>query len=50
MSIGTVDPIGTADRLLGRAIERSMVAHHRRRLRCLGRLDALDPHPHDSPW
>src|SRR4051812_8195999 len=45
-----VDPIGTADRLLGRGIERSMQAHHRRRLRRLGNLDALDP-PHDGrPW
>jgi phosphatidylserine/phosphatidylglycerophosphate/cardiolipin synthase-like enzyme len=45
-----MDPIGTADRLLGRAIERSMVAHHRRRLRRLGRLDALNPRPDGSAW
>jgi hypothetical protein len=36
-----VDPIGTADRLIGRAIERSMVAHHRHRLRRLGRFDVM---------
>lgn len=47
---GNVDPIGTADRLLGRAIERSMVAHHRHRLRRLGRLDALDPPQDASSW
>jgi phosphatidylserine/phosphatidylglycerophosphate/cardiolipin synthase-like enzyme len=45
-----VDPIGTADRLIGGAIERSMVAHHRHRLRRLGRLEALEPVPDDSPW
>ena len=45
-----MDPIGTADRLLGRAIERSMVAHHRRRLRRLGRLDVLEPRQDASPW
>ena len=48
--IGSVDPIGTADRLLGRAIERSMAAHHRHRLRRLGRLDALEPRQDVSPW
>jgi phosphatidylserine/phosphatidylglycerophosphate/cardiolipin synthase-like enzyme len=45
-----VEPIGTTDRMLGRAIERSMVAHHRHRLRRLGRLDALDPRQDASPW
>src|SRR5215218_4854629 len=45
-----VPAIDVADRLLGRAIERSMAAHHRLRLRRLGRLDALEP-PHDgSLW
>jgi phosphatidylserine/phosphatidylglycerophosphate/cardiolipin synthase-like enzyme len=44
-----VDPLGTADRLLGRSIERSLAAHHRHRLRRLGRLDALAP-PDGSPW
>jgi phosphatidylserine/phosphatidylglycerophosphate/cardiolipin synthase-like enzyme len=43
-----VDPLGNADLLLGRAVERSLVAHHRYRLRRLGRLDALDPD--GSPW
>src|SRR5215208_5997588 len=46
----TLDPIGTADRVLGGAIERSMSAHHRYRLRRLGRLDALQPPPDGSPW
>src|SRR5829696_7504341 len=46
----TVDPIGTADRVLGGAIERSMSAHHRYRLRRLGRLDALQPPRDGSPW
>jgi len=45
-----LDPIGTADRVLGGAIERSMSAHHRYRLRRLGRLDALQPPPDGSPW
>ena len=45
-----MDPMGTADRLLGTAIERSMVAHHRHRLRRLGRLDALEPQQEASPW
>jgi phosphatidylserine/phosphatidylglycerophosphate/cardiolipin synthase-like enzyme len=45
-----VDPIGAADLLLGRAVERSMAAHHRHRLRRLGRLDALEPCDDDSPW
>jgi len=45
-----VDPIGAADRLLGRTIERSMVAHHRHRLRRLGRSYALDPPQDASPW
>jgi phosphatidylserine/phosphatidylglycerophosphate/cardiolipin synthase-like enzyme len=45
-----VDPIGTADRLIGRAIERSMVAHHRHRLRRLGRFDVLEPRQDASPW
>src|SRR3954468_20283131 len=38
-----VRPIDTADLLLGRTIERSMGAHHRYRLRRLGRLEALRP-------
>jgi phosphatidylserine/phosphatidylglycerophosphate/cardiolipin synthase-like enzyme len=41
--------IDTADRGLGRAIERSMTLHHRRRLRRLGRLEALAP-PGDGLW
>jgi phosphatidylserine/phosphatidylglycerophosphate/cardiolipin synthase-like enzyme len=45
-----VRPIETADLLLGRAIERSMGAHHRRRLRRLGRLEALGPPDDRSPW
>jgi phosphatidylserine/phosphatidylglycerophosphate/cardiolipin synthase-like enzyme len=45
-----VRSIEAADRLLGRAVERSMVAHHRRRLRRLGRLDALEPPDDGSPW
>jgi phosphatidylserine/phosphatidylglycerophosphate/cardiolipin synthase-like enzyme len=39
-----------ADRLLGGAVERSMEAHHRYRLRRLGRLDALQPPDDGSPW
>jgi phosphatidylserine/phosphatidylglycerophosphate/cardiolipin synthase-like enzyme len=42
--------IEAADGLLGRAIERSMVAHHRHRLKRLGRLDALEPPDDGSPW
>ena len=45
-----MDPIGAADRMLGRAIERSMVAHHRHRLRRLGRSYALEPPKDASPW
>jgi phosphatidylserine/phosphatidylglycerophosphate/cardiolipin synthase-like enzyme len=45
-----VGPVETADLMLGRAIERSMVAHHRYRLRRLGRLDALDPPDDGSLW
>src|SRR5215218_4925041 len=45
-----VDPIGTADRLVGRGIEQSMAAHHRRRLRRLGRLEALEPPDDGSLW
>ena len=43
-------PIDAADVLIGSAVERSMAAHHRRRLRRLGRLDALDPPQDGSPW
>ena len=45
-----MDPIGAADRLLGRAIERSLEGHHRLRLRRLGRLEALQPPDDGSPW
>ena len=45
-----MDPIGAGDRLLGRAIERAMVAHHRRRLRRLGRSYALQPRQDAWPW
>jgi phosphatidylserine/phosphatidylglycerophosphate/cardiolipin synthase-like enzyme len=45
-----MDPIAAADRFLGSAIERSMVAHHRYRLRRLGRLEALEPPDDGSPW
>jgi phosphatidylserine/phosphatidylglycerophosphate/cardiolipin synthase-like enzyme len=45
-----VHPIEAADSLLGRAVERSMAAHHRRRLRRLGRPEALAPRDHGSPW
>jgi phosphatidylserine/phosphatidylglycerophosphate/cardiolipin synthase-like enzyme len=45
-----VDVLGAADRTLGRAIERSLEAHHRYRLRRLGRLEALDPPDDGSPW
>jgi phosphatidylserine/phosphatidylglycerophosphate/cardiolipin synthase-like enzyme len=44
-----VDPIGTVDAVLGRAVERALVAHHRYRLRRLRRLDALEPRD-GSPW
>jgi phosphatidylserine/phosphatidylglycerophosphate/cardiolipin synthase-like enzyme len=45
-----VDPLSAADLLLGRSIERSLAAHHRHRLRRLGRLDALEPPADGSPW
>src|SRR3954462_11672947 len=45
-----VDPLGTVDRGLGRAIERSMTLHHAWRLRRLGRLEALRPPDDGSPW
>jgi len=45
-----VDPIEAVDRMLGSAVERSMAAHHRYRLRRLGRLDALEPGDDGSPW
>jgi phosphatidylserine/phosphatidylglycerophosphate/cardiolipin synthase-like enzyme len=34
----------------GRVSDRSIVAHHRRRLRRLGRLEALAPADDASPW
>jgi phosphatidylserine/phosphatidylglycerophosphate/cardiolipin synthase-like enzyme len=45
-----VDVLGAADVLIGRAIERSLEAHHRYRLRRLGRLEAVDPPDDGSPW
>ena len=45
-----MDPIAASDRMIGRAVERSMIAHHRRRLRKLDRLEALDPPDDGSPW
>jgi phosphatidylserine/phosphatidylglycerophosphate/cardiolipin synthase-like enzyme len=45
-----VGPIETADLLLGRTIERSMGAHHRYRLRRLGRLEALRPPADGTLW
>jgi phosphatidylserine/phosphatidylglycerophosphate/cardiolipin synthase-like enzyme len=45
-----VQPIEVADSLLGRALERSMAAHHRYRLRRLGRLHALEPSDDGSLW
>src|SRR4051794_5386159 len=45
-----MDPLGNADLLLGRAVERSLVAHHRYRLRRLGRLDALEPASGGPSW
>ena len=45
-----MDPLGTVDRGLGRAIERSMALHHTWRLRRLGRLEALRPPDDGSPW
>jgi len=45
-----VHSIETADVLLGRALERSMAAHHRHRLRRLGRLEALEPGDDGVPW
>jgi phosphatidylserine/phosphatidylglycerophosphate/cardiolipin synthase-like enzyme len=38
-----VDVLARADAALGDTLERAMIAHHRRRLRRLGRLDALIP-------
>ena len=43
-------PLEAADAFLGRAVERSMAAHHRYRLRRLGRLEALEPANDGSPW
>jgi phosphatidylserine/phosphatidylglycerophosphate/cardiolipin synthase-like enzyme len=45
-----VDPIEAVDRRLGNAVERAMSAHHRHRLRRLGRLEALAPPDDGSPW
>jgi hypothetical protein len=45
-----VDPIETADLLIGRTIERPMEAHHRYRLRRLRRLDALEPPDAGYTW
>jgi phosphatidylserine/phosphatidylglycerophosphate/cardiolipin synthase-like enzyme len=45
-----VGVLETADGFVGRAIERSLEAHHRYRLRRLGRLDALRPPDDGSPW
>jgi phosphatidylserine/phosphatidylglycerophosphate/cardiolipin synthase-like enzyme len=45
-----VRALGAADLLIGRAIERYLEAHHRYRLRRLGRLDALAPADDGSPW
>jgi phosphatidylserine/phosphatidylglycerophosphate/cardiolipin synthase-like enzyme len=45
-----VHALGAADLLIGRAIERSLEAHHRYRLRRLRRLDALEPPDDGSPW
>jgi phosphatidylserine/phosphatidylglycerophosphate/cardiolipin synthase-like enzyme len=45
-----VDVLGAADRLIGRTIERSLEAHHRYRLRRLGRLDALEPSDDGTLW
>jgi phosphatidylserine/phosphatidylglycerophosphate/cardiolipin synthase-like enzyme len=45
-----VDRIAAADRRLGTAIERAMAAHHRYRLRRLGRLEALEPPDDGRPW
>ena len=42
--------IGSLDRTLGRGIERSMVLHHRRRLKRLDRMEALHPPGDGSPW
>jgi phosphatidylserine/phosphatidylglycerophosphate/cardiolipin synthase-like enzyme len=47
---GPVHALGAADQLLGRAIERSLEAHHRYRLRRLGRLEALNPPDDGSQW
>jgi phosphatidylserine/phosphatidylglycerophosphate/cardiolipin synthase-like enzyme len=45
-----VDLVKAADGALGQVIERSMVAHHRRRLRRLRRLEVLEPPDDGSPW
>jgi phosphatidylserine/phosphatidylglycerophosphate/cardiolipin synthase-like enzyme len=45
-----VHPVQAADVLIGRAIERSLEAHHRYRLRRIGRLEALQPPDDGSPW
>jgi phosphatidylserine/phosphatidylglycerophosphate/cardiolipin synthase-like enzyme len=42
--------IDRADGRAGRGIERAIGAHHRRRLRRVGRLDQLDPPPDSELW
>src|SRR3954469_9155780 len=46
----SVDPIGPADRALGRALEETLVWHHRRRLRRLGNVEALRPRDDGTLW
>ncbi|MCW3033889.1 MAG: hypothetical protein QOK19_668 [Solirubrobacteraceae bacterium] len=47
MSPRAVDQI---DAIAGRAVDRAVGAHHRRRLRRIGRLDQLAPPPDGSLW
>jgi phosphatidylserine/phosphatidylglycerophosphate/cardiolipin synthase-like enzyme len=45
-----VDPVKTADAIVGRTIEGAMALHHRRRLQRLDRAEALDPPADGSLW
>src|SRR5262245_54666133 len=45
-----MDALWAVDRLIGNAVEGSLAAHHRYRLRRLGRLEALHPPDDGSQW
>jgi phosphatidylserine/phosphatidylglycerophosphate/cardiolipin synthase-like enzyme len=45
-----IDPIGRADRLVGVAIERAALVHHRRRLTRLGHAVSIEPPQDGRSW